>query len=86
MFYAKIYLSPQQRLHAMVYKNAKPGIPFRSPSIPPIFILVGAALAVDYAKKFFKQANGGKCPTCGHSAKKYTVRDKTCGHEKEAES
>jgi hypothetical protein len=83
---AKYIQKSQQRLCAMAYQHARPGIPFRTPAIPPIFILVGAALALDSAKKYFKRVNGGKCPTCGHSAKKFTVREKSCGHEKEAES
>ena len=71
----------------MQYEHARSavriGFPFR---ISPYVVLITGAMAVDAAKKYFKRLNEGKCPTCGHSPKGYTVKEKPCGHEKHSES
>jgi hypothetical protein len=55
----------------------RPSIRLPFISIPPIFILVGGALAVDYVKQSLKKKKKGACPACGHGEKKgFTVRDK----------
>jgi hypothetical protein len=53
----------------------------RLPQIHPIIILVGAGLAIDYAKQCFKKKKAGACPACGRGNKEgFTVKDKGCGH------
>ena len=57
----------------------------RMPFIHPLVILVGSAIAIDYAKQLYKKAKKGECPTCGRAYKTgYKVKDKSCRHSDDA--
>jgi hypothetical protein len=60
---------------------ARPGIRLPYPYVHPLIVLIGSAIAIDYAKQFYKKVKKGECPTCGRAYKSgYKVKDKGCGH------